>query len=412
MKVLQVNSFFYGRGGGETHFMDLLDLLGEAGEELSVVAMAHPSNIECSWPHEWLPHVPHETGQNLRGATIALGRALYSPDVARRVQRFATCRQIDVAHLHGIHHHLSLAVIEGLRRASVPIVWTLHDYRTVCPASSLLRDGAPCEACSDSTFWHALQWRCRGGAWGRSFAACAESYLTAWASRYEHVDCFVSPSRFLARKVLAMGLPARRVEVLRNFYPSSQRQEGGERSGALFVGRLSKEKGVDVLVRAVARVPAAQLTVIGDGPERTGLEALAESLGAAVDFRGWVDRASVLGAMRSATLLCVPSISYENCPIVVLEAMGNGLPFAVSTIGGLPELAMGGECGLIVRPGSVDDWARVVRQASENSRELTTKADRAALALDARHSPKLFVARLRRLYAEAIESHRARTTRT
>jgi glycosyltransferase involved in cell wall biosynthesis len=227
-----------------------------------------------------------------------------------------------------------------------------------------------------------------------------ESYLTAWTARYRKVNCFISPSHFLARKVLEMGLPARRMEVLPNFFrhePSSS----GDRSGILFVGRLSREKGVDTLIRAVTQVPEVHLTVIGDGPERSGLESLASSLDARVTFLGWLERNRVLDTMRRSELLCVPSVWYENCPIVVLEAMGSDLPIAVSDIGGLPELVMGGKCGSIVPPGSVDGWAAAMRRVRANPKELRERAEHAALSLLEHHSPEAFVCRLIGLYNDA-----------
>jgi glycosyltransferase involved in cell wall biosynthesis len=406
MRVLQVNSFFYERAGGEAHFMDLLELLDREGHEVSVVAMDHPSNAACRWPHQWVPYVAHEAGLGIWGSARAFGRSIYSPDVARRVESFAKSRRVDVAHLHGIHHHLSLGVVDGLCRASVPIVWTLHDYRTVCPASSLLRDGSPCEACSHATFWHAMRWRCRGGSSARSLAVCAESYWAAWASRYERVDCFIAPSRFLARKVLEMGLPARRMEVVRNPLPVESARSGLERSGLLYVGRLSKEKGVDVLIRATARVPAARLTVVGDGPERARLEELASSLKAKVDFLGWLDRGQVPAVMNGSAILCVPSIWYENCPVVVLEAMSTGLPVAVSDIGGLPELARHGECGVIVPPGSVAGWARLARDVSQRPWMCEGLAERATESLRVFHSPHGSARQITRVYRDVIDAAR------
>lgn len=242
VRVLQVNSFFYERAGGETHFLDLLDLLDAAGHEVSVMAMDHPSNLRCRWPHAWLPYVPHEPGLGSQAAARAFARSMYSATVARGVEQFARLQGAEVAHLHGIHGHLSLSVLDGLRNASIPVVWTLHDYRSVCPASSLLRGGRPCEACSNGAFWNAMRWRCRGGSLSRSFAACMESYLAAWAAQYRKVNCFIAPSRFLAHKVLEMGLPARRMEVLPNFFRRKPVPSSGDRSGILFVGRLSREK--------------------------------------------------------------------------------------------------------------------------------------------------------------------------
>jgi glycosyltransferase involved in cell wall biosynthesis len=307
----------------------------------------------------------------------------------------------DVVHFHGVQHHLTLAAVDACVSARFPVVWTLHDYRTVCPATSLLRNAEVCERerCAGGHFWHGVAGRCKSGEVTRSLAGVVESYVARLRGTLGRVDCYVAPSRFLASKVVEMGLPARRVEIVPNpAYGETAPEAAGDRRGLLYVGRLSAEKGVDCLIRAVAGMANAPLCVIGDGPEAERLRALASALDADVSFEGWSDAARVRARMAEAELLCVPSACYENCPGVVLEAMIAGLPVVTSDIGGLNELLDGGQAGWLVPAGDSAAWRRVISDALGDKARTARQAARALTRVRARHDPEKFVQRIEDIY--------------
>lgn len=221
----------------------------------------------------------------------------------------------------------------------------------------------------------------------------------------EAVQCYVAPSRFLARTVVDMGLPARRMAVIPNPTPvgPSQPPQSG-RSGLLFVGRLSSEKGLALLLEALAGLSGSRLDVVGDGPDRFELERLAWQLGVDARFHGWVTPAHVQERMRSAAVLTVPSVWFENCPLVVLEAMAEGLVVVGNRMGGLTELLDDGECGYLVPTADSASWTALLREVLEDESGRAVLAMKARARVVDRHSPDVFLSRLLSVYDSAVRS--------
>jgi glycosyltransferase involved in cell wall biosynthesis len=401
MRILLVNSFYYRRGGDSAHVIELERLLKDRGHHVAVFAMDHPDNKASPWSSYWPPNVEYAKSHSPVDSVRLAFRSIYSFDVGKRFAALCQAFQPDVVHVHALHHHLTTSVIEAAKRRGIPIVWTLHEYRTVCPATSLLRHGSVCEACADGSYWHGLVGTCKAGSLGRSAAAVAESYLSRYLGLHSAVDCYIAPSSFLRDLVVRMRLPVRRIEVLPNFHagaPVSRTADGG---GLLYAGRLSPEKGVDTLLEAIRGLSRVHLEVAGDGPSLESLRMQAEDCGADVRFRGWCDQDAVRQAMREAQLLCVPSVWYENCPIVVLEAMEVGLPVIASDIGGLHELLAGGGCGLLVRPGDSKAWRTALDDALGDPGRMGFLAETAHARLLSRHDPRGFVDSLELIYETA-----------
>jgi glycosyltransferase involved in cell wall biosynthesis len=402
MRVALVNSFYYPRGGDCLHVLALERLLVSAGHEVGVFSMRHPDDLPSPWSRYWAANVEFRANMTTVDKALAGSRSVYSVHARRRFARFLDAFRPDVVHLHSIHHHLTVSLVDAAARRRLPLVWTLHDYRTVCPATHLLRAGAPCERCAGGRFWECARGRCREDSPARSAAAAVESYVTRARRTLALIDAYIAPSRFLADVVARMGLPARRTVVLPNFFATSPEEKealSGATDDLLYVGRLSREKGLDCLIAACRDVHAS-LRVVGDGPLRAELQALARQSGVAARFDGWLEPAAVRAAMRAARLLCVPSTCYENCPLVVLEAMDVSLPIAASRIGGLPELLDDGRCGWLAEPARPADWAEVLGLALSDRDESTALAAAARRRLAERHGAAAYLSAVEELYAE------------
>jgi glycosyltransferase involved in cell wall biosynthesis len=170
----------------------------------------------------------------------------------------------------------------------------------------------------------------------------------------------------------------------------------------VYVGRLSPEKGVDTLLRAAGKGACGSLLIVGDGPDRARLESLSADLGLAAEFTGWLSRDGVLSATAGSRLLAVPSVWYENCPGVVLEAMQTGTLVVASDIGGLRELLDDGRCGYLAKPGDVEDWRRVLETALRDQAAARRMTAAASARIRERHSWEGYLDRLESLYEEVI----------
>ncbi|MBZ5736900.1 glycosyltransferase [Nocardioides mangrovi] len=362
-RILHINKYLDRRGGAEGYMYAVAELQTAHGATVAFWGMASPGRPPGDGRSGLAPFIelePPPPGVIPRARAAA--RTLWSETCRRSLARFLDDFQPDVAHVHNIYHHLSPSILAALRSHGTPVVMTLHDYKLACPSYHFLAGDEICTKCLDGHFRHAVETRCKGSLSSSALVAL-EARLHRTLHLYDPVDVFISPSRFLGEMIRSAGVYPDRLEQLGFPVDSSaipvKKQAGGP---VVFVGRLSREKGVDVLLDAMARLPDARLVVVGEGPQRQELERhAAEVAGGRVTFTGQVARTEALALLRSATVSAVPSRWLENLPMSVLEAHSSGVPVVVSDLGGLPELVSPEVDGLVVRSGDADALALALR---------------------------------------------------
>lgn len=387
MRILIAHNSYKQAGGEDTVFANETALLRRAGHDVETLAVSN--DAIALWT------------DRLKTAVTASynpqGRALMTD----RIKRFRP----EVVHVHNFFPRLSPAIFDACGQASVPVVWTLHNFRVTCANALLLRDSRPCEECLGKVPLAAVRHRCYRGSTLASLSLASMIWTNrlrgTWRSR---IDRFIALTDFARNKFIAAGLPADRIRVKPNFADDPFGTDGAKvgeprTGGALFVGRLSAEKGADVLVAAWQDLDFP-LTVMGDGPERSALEAAAPPH---VRFMGHCEKASVQREMRQAALLIVPSIWYEMFPMTVVEAMACGTPVIASRIGALAEIIEDGRTGYHFNPSDPSDLVRVVRMALSDPARLAEIGANARAHFEARLSPAASLGMLETIYAEVCE---------
>jgi glycosyltransferase involved in cell wall biosynthesis len=350
--------------------------------------------------------------QNPPGAAGAIGSLVVSPwnpRQARRVQGLAERLRPDVAHVHNTWYAQSPAVLWALRRAGVPTVMTLHNYRLVCANGQLFRDGAPCEDCVGASPWHGVRHGCYRDSMVLSVPAAGtialHDRLRTWSRT---VDRFVVLSEFAAERLVRGGLPPDRIELKPNFVadPGPRAAPAAASATVLYVGRLSPEKGVELLVEAWREVGEGplELVVVGDGPLR---ERLARRPAARLRLAGQLPAAEVRRQMLAARALVLPSVWYEGQPVAVLEALAAGLPVLGSGIGGVPELLAPLGRDWLAAPGEVASWVAALRALADPERVEVASA-RARALYERSFSAATAARALEDVYERAAD-HRARS---
>jgi len=354
MKILLINKFFFSFGGTETAFFRAAELLRSQGHEVIFFSMAHPKNMESRQAPYFVSRVDFEEKDGWREKARAAERMLFGRDAQAMLDELLRAEKPDIAHLHNIYHHLSPAIISTLKKHNIPVVMTLHDYKVVCPAYKLFTQGAICEKCRGRRFYWCVLKKCVKNSRGKSLICLLETLLHR--KSYARVDRFISPSHFLIGKITEMGFPGRCVHIP-NFVESTRVAEAVPPSDplVLFFGRLVQEKGVSVLIEAMEGVPADCL-IVGDGPEKEALQAqAARSPKARIRFLGHQPYELVQQAVRRSSLVVVPSVWYENNPFSIIESFSLGVPVVAARIGGIPELVIDRETGLLFTAGSSTD---------------------------------------------------------
>ncbi|MGL4176664.1 MAG: glycosyltransferase family 4 protein [Dermatophilaceae bacterium] len=352
MRVLHVNKFMHRRGGAEGYLFDVGALQSARGDKVGFWGMRHPDDDTARLPlaDTFAPYVELDPAPSGLAGLGAAARMVWSPRSRTGLERALARFEPDIVHFHNVYHQLSPAVVAAVAAAGVPSVMTLHDYKLACPSYQLLADGRPCQDCVGSGTWHAVRRRCKGGSLGASTVLAVESGLHRALGAWDRVDLFISPSHFLADVMRRSGLAAERVRVLHNVVDPAGSPATGPGRDLVVAGRLSHEKGVDVVIRALADVPGeVVLHVAGDGPEAGRLRDLAgRAAPGRVRFHGRMTTRDLHCLVASCVATVVPSRWHENQPLSVLESFALAVPVVSTDLGGLPELVTDGGTGRLV----------------------------------------------------------------
>ncbi len=266
----------------------------------------------------------------------------------------------DLVHVHNTFMMVSPSVFEACREAGIPVVQTLHNYRLLCPGWSLCREGKVCEECIESGLWRGVWHGCYRDSRLMTAAVALMLQVHRMRGTWSHdVGGYVALTNFARDKFIEGGLPASRIGVKPNFLESDPGKRSSSGGFALFVGRLSAEKGAEVVLQAWQKLKGTMpLVIMGDGPLREPLESEAAARNLSnITFAGWRSRGEILSAMKSASLLITPSLWYEGFPMTVVEAFACGIPVICSRLGGLREIVEDGSTGLHFNPGDAEDLA-------------------------------------------------------
>lgn len=352
--------------------------------------------------------------RGILGAAQGAWATPWNPWAARAVRMQVSAFQPHLVHVHNSFPLISPAIFPAIGLAAARVL-TLHNYRLFCSAGIPIRNGHVCTECLDNrSVAPALRYGCYRGSRAATLPLAASISLHRRRGTWERdVEAFIALTEFQRHMVTEAGLPEGRVHVKPNFFPGNPLPVRWEerRQRAVFVGRLSVEKGVGDLVSAWlawGRV-APELVLVGDGPLRFELEAQAASSEfRRVIFTGNVDSHKAQRAIAEARLLILPSICFEGFPMVMREALAFGTPCAVSNIGPLPELVARGSAGITFHPGDPEDLLVKVRELWSDQARLQRMGKRAREEFEAHYTEDANYERLMQIYEEAIAVQRAR----
>lgn len=390
LNILQINKFFYPRGGSETSLFSLMDGLTERGHAVVPFSMHHTQNIESVYSKYFVPERDFQHDKTLSNAA----RAIYSTEVAEALEKLLAEVPIDIAHVHNISYQLTPSIFSVLKKRNIPIVSTLHDYQLICPNYKLYTEGSPCERCFVHKYWNAVIHKCVQDSFSVSALAAAEMFLHKNVLHsYDAVDRFIAPSRFMKDIVTRWGIASERVVHIPHgidTLPITHKKRGDY---ILYAGRLEKEKGVLTIIRA-SQQSGVRVRIVGSGTQEKELKRLctAENI-LSVEFLGQQNPERVRELMGEAAACVVPSEWYENAPMVIYEALASGTAVIGSRIGGIPELIVEGRNGLLCAPGDAkgfaDAFVHILKRPLDNS-------------VDFQYTSKLHIDSIEALYASCL----------
>jgi glycosyltransferase involved in cell wall biosynthesis len=408
VKVLIANNFYYLRGGACTYMFALTNLLEAKGHQIAPFAMHHPKNFNSSYSKYFVSYIDYV--ESLRDFSLTTGlkaasRAVYSREAKKKMEGLISDFEPDIAHLQNIHNHLTPSILYPLKENNIPVIWTLHDYKLICPNTSFLRDGKICERCKKMRFYNAPITKCKKGSIMASLLACTESYIHQLLRIQKYVDVFVAPSSFLKNKMIEYGFDENRIVAMPNFISQDEDSSSADVGDyIMYSGRLSPEKGVDLLIEAARGIRGAHFIIAGDGPQREELERKAADVTSSrIDFVGHQPQEKIRKLTRAARFAVLPSKWYENCPYAILETFSLGKPVIGARIGGIPELINDGTNGLLFELDNVADLIEKIQCLLKDDSLVEGMGNKAREKANTEYSPDAYYENIMSVYKLALD---------
>jgi glycosyltransferase involved in cell wall biosynthesis len=346
--------------------------------------------------------------EGLIGASCTALQSVYSIGHARNMRQRIRGFKPDLVHIHNFFPRMSPSIHIACRRAGVPVVQTLHNFRLLCPAATFQSpDGVLCETCTRGIVpWPAMVRGCyRGGRLASLAVANMLAIHRVLGTWNRNVSRFIALSEFARSKFVAGGIAEDQIAVKPN-YVEHDPGMGSARGGfALFVGRLTEDKGVGTLLRAWQSLQSGpKLKIIGNGPLASQVARAAAAF-PAIQWLGACSREQVKQAMAEAAVLILPSTWYEAFPLVIAEAFAAGLPIIASRLGTMQEVIAEGKTGRLFTPGDAADLAGTVQWIFAHPYERETMRYSARAVYKRKYNAATNYGQLMAIYQDALAAH-------
>ena len=355
MKVLLVNKFHYLKGGSEKYYFELGELLKENGHEVAFFSMEDEKNIKTGCKEYFVKPIDLNTGSKLKALDV-----IYCKENEKKMGQALEEFKPDIVHINNFQRQLSASIIKPIKKRNIPIVFTAHDVQAICPAIVMLDSNKEiCEKCMHGKYINCIKKKCIKDSNLKSVLGAIEGKYYRNKKIYtKKIDKIITPSEFYRTKLIEDGIGQDKIVAMHNFIDIDEYNVPIEDEGyALYIGRLSKEKGIFNLIKAISNLKEGELRIAGDGPEKEAIIQFVQEnhLEARIKLLGFLDKNGIKEQIRKCRFVVVPSIWYENCPYSVMETLAIGKPVIGADIGGIPELVQNQYTGITYKFDNIEE---------------------------------------------------------
>ena len=374
MKILLIDVYNYNKGGAETVCFNTGKMLEAHGHKVIYFTLKWADNK----PSPYSKYFP-ESKETRRGPLKQIKNMVnyfYHFEAAKKIEQLILDEKPEIAHIHLIWGQITPSIFPVLKKYNIPILFTVHDYRIVCPAYTFRNGkGQICEECQGKYFYKCFTNSCCKGSKLMSMVMAAEQYFrNKFFNPAQFIDGFIYVSNF-AKNIQEKYMPAVKSTpniILYNFSTSiiQKGKSTPKDKYFLFFGRLSYEKGLKTLLTAFKDIPECKLKVVGTGPKEEELKQFVLKTNMQnVDFLGYKQGKELSDLVYNAYFVVVPSEWYENNPMTIIEAYSVGTPVIGAKIGGIPEIVDDGKTGFQFTSANVEELKAVILKANNLSNE-------------------------------------------
>ncbi len=341
-----------------------------------------------------------EIGPSFASRARAFWSGIYSNEAYQSMEQLLAEDRPDVVHVHNLYPLFSPSVLVACKRANVPVVMSVHNQQLTCPRADHLYRGNICEKCVGGGEYNCVLRNCRQNIFESIAYAARSRYARKQKLFHDNVTLFLAVSEFAKSRLVTGGFDEDRIAVLRNMVAASSGPvDASQGSYVAFAGRMSQEKGLHTLIDAVEGIPECPLKLAGSGPL---LEELKRTSPSNVEFKGQLLSGQMRSFYRNARFVVVSSITYEMCPLVILEAFSHGIPVIASRLGAQQELVEDGVSGLLFDPGNPEDLRCKMKQLWEDPLLCQRLGQAGYERVIRAHSEESYYERLMGVYGRAI----------
>jgi glycosyltransferase involved in cell wall biosynthesis len=402
MKLIFANNYYYIRGGAERVFFDEMEILKSHNHEAIPFSRHYEKNLLSNYSKYFPSSFKYENVGFLEKISATF-KLIYSIEAKQNFSGLLTCFKPDLIHAHNIYGRLTSSIVDSAKIKGIPVVMTLHDYKLICPSYLMLFNRKVCERCKGRKFYNCILTKCHKDSLAASLVYTIETYFNYYFKKYEWIKYFICPSKFSFKKHLEAGISEKKLVHIPNFINVKNLEPDYELGGyILFVGRLSQEKGVLTLIKAVKGLDI-ELKIVGDGPIREEYENYIRNESITnVTFEGYRVGEKLKNLYKNAAFVVFPSECYEVFGLIAVEAFAHGKPVIGSNIGAIPEIIINEKTGLLFEPGNYNELREKIKSLLTNTALITQMSKDARKMVEKEYNTELHYKRLMEVYGKAI----------
>lgn len=407
MKILQINKYYYTKGGADSVFFNTIRLLEEYHHHVIPFCIRHSQNIASQWNDFFVEAPEIREMKKINNKIKSIPRFFMNRDAAKKLECLLQKEHPDIAHIHNMFNGISLSILPVLKKYNIPVVITMHDARFICPSSYFNLRGKQCNTCRKYLYTNCLLHKCYQDNFPNSLMCTFEMIHKEFLFHYDkHISQYIFVSnRYKTLHALKHSYFNQKGTILYNFLPKLELITPNIQQGnyLFYYGRITKEKGIQTLIEAMKEFPQIQLKVAGTGPL---LEKLKKQSPANVLFVGFISGQDLFNYVKNASFVIIPSEWEENNPLTIIESYAYGKPVIGARIGGIPEIIEEGKTGFIFEPFNLSSLKMCIEKATYiSAEEYATFSINARNFADIHFNPQQHYNTLINIYNKAIEHY-------
>ena len=400
MRILLVNYRYFISGGPEKYMFNIKKMLEDNGHEVIPFSILSTKNVETEYSKYFVEPIGNldavyfsEVKKTPKTVWQMVTRSIYSIEVKKAIQKEIKDVKPDLVYVIHFVNKLSPSVITGAKQLGVPVVLRLSDYFLLCPRFDFLYQKKICEDCLKYGYKACIKKSCVQGSKAASIIRVISMKVHSLLKVYDKVDAFITPSEFLKKKLIDNGFPSEKINCIPTF-TTSKAVVGKCIIGTygLYFGRITQEKGVEIIIKAYEQMPEKQLKIMGDDTTEEGVklkEYVKKHKLTNIEFLGFKSGTELEEIIKGSKYTLIPSIWYDNLPNTALESFQYSKPVIASDIGSLPELVKDGYNGFLFAPGDYMDLIAKIKLFEDDEKCVIEMGKNSRRRLEDRFAPNL-----------------------